>query len=436
MSKTTDALPQELPPFYPAKHYSGMVSFNENRTNCGVAAEIANDGSLRIELDDIPVNSDTEFLFEAWKTGATFPLFSVEASSEDGDRLSSGTIFFTSPRAREYFTLSGSCNEAKIVRQRRGDEAPGTIMYHLRGFENAGTLRAPTSFGRLLMAGSWPSDTTKIQGGLKLEAAADAVSDAGFRGEVAELFEHVIWIMSFANGSMLKDPVRRFVHDSIVELEVRRIGISPRPLLPPFHPLHRQPIFNHAVSSYFGRREEVREVRAAIEYLLIDANYTEARLMMTVIALEHIANRVLEENDHLRIDKDRFLEMCEPVLQALDETTIPNCWRGRIREAILGRNAVSFREKIDRFIRKWNIPMRNFPPHALRNIVLVRNAIAHGRLLHEDERTKNIEAWGTLLAMRDLMTRIVLSRIGFVGNYESYIDGQHMREFPSCKRLP
>ena len=69
------------------------------------------------------------------------------------------------------------------------------------------------------------------------------------------------------------------------------------------------------------------------------------------------------------------------------------------------------------------------------NMINARNVIEHGNLLWQDNRTKAIDPQDLFRSARELITRIILSRMGYVGHYLSFEGGQHTRSFPSCERV-
>ncbi len=438
-STTGGSRSQKQKAFYPAKRFSGSISWNQQRLQCTLSAEIGDDGSLRIDLDDVPINNDTSFLFQALKTGSKFPLFCVDAVSDDDDRLSSKNLYFTNPGDRSdesgsYFTFSGYCSKAKIIINNTDGAATSRITYWVRGFRCFGILHSKTEFGELTMIGSDCDDPMKIAGRLDLETNFDLMS-TDRRGDLLAFLEHVMWIMSFACGTLLKSPVRAFANANTTELEIQSASVSAHTMLPPFNYLHLDPIFERTVSSYFDKHTECKDIRVPIELILINPSYRDVGLLTMAIAIELLADRFLKESDKTFIAKTRFRELLHVLKCTIDASELlSNADRDFIMKAVVEGNRLSFRSKIDRLVSKWQISMCDLPPDLVKNLVNVRNTFAHGKILREEKKTRAIDSWELLLAVRDFLTRIILSRIGYVGQYVSYIGGQHTRSFPSCER--
>lgn len=427
-------------PFYGPKRFSGTISLNEQRVSCSLTAEIGRNGILRISLDDVPIDDRSWFLFEASDPGSRFIQYTLEAMSEDGDQLRSDQLFFDKPGHKSndtgsYFRFSGQCNTAKFVIKNPKPVTGGRITYWLRGFRSFRPLRFGTPFGELVMRGIDRDDTANIGGVLQLSTTSEAVSNENPRKEIIEFFEHVLWIMSFASGTLLKDPVRAFEYDDVAELDVRGLSESPPPIFPPFYYMHLQPIFERAVSSYFDRRSECKDLRIVFEWLLMAANYTDARLLALAISFEHLANKMLIEEERRVIDQKKFENIRDDLYSILSASTMHLDDQKMVKSAFAKSNQLSFREKLGKLINKYQIPMQDLPSNVLKKIINIRHTIAHGGSARGAAEAESTDLSELMLLAREVMTRIILSRIGFTGQYCSFVGGLHTRSFPSCERL-
>jgi hypothetical protein len=150
MARRDNPSQKEQPPLYPAKHFTGKVSYMQHSTECGFTAEIGRNGSINVVVDRVPIRGDKEFLLEARSVGTKFPLFLLEGKSEDGDRLSSSALIFTDPQtvqavAGSYFCYRGSCSTSKLLARKQNKEELSGVTYFLRGFRTFRPLRFRTS---------------------------------------------------------------------------------------------------------------------------------------------------------------------------------------------------------------------------------------------------------------------------------------------------
>ena len=226
------------------------------------------------------------------------------------------------------------------------------------------------------------------------------------------------------------------VYGDILETEIRKIcAIAPAPIYPPIEHSNQRAMLNHAVRSYFDRFEACKEMRVAIEFLLMGFDYTEARLMMNAIAMEFLTNKYLAEDEQKQISLTDAKRIKSGLRAALRASSMSTDDRNYDTQAVGDANRLSFGGKIEKLIAKWQILIFDLPENTVQNLVNVRNAVAHGRLLKEDGATKDIHPWEMVLAIRELLTRAIFMRIGFVGHYQSYVGTWGPRDFPSCRRL-
>ncbi len=426
-------------PFFGPKRFVGRVYQGDSAIKCGLSVEIDSGGHLKVELEHIPLTKESWFLFKAHESGTHFPLFSIEASSDDGDCLSSDKLFFTKPGTTSniegsFFVYSGQCGSATIKTKPGKNDKPGRVTWFLKGFRSFRPISITTKWGELSISGRETDNFSIMRGAFQLRSEDRELTYKGGYHNADDLLEHVLWIISFASGTFLKDPVRVYEHEDRNEIEVRNLTPAVKPILSPFSYLHLNGILDAAIEAYSSRRRECQEMRVTIEYLLLDANYTEARLITAAIALEHLVNNYLSQKEKIREEADSFAKKCDRLTSLIEAEFSSRDDARRVLASIKAVNNLSFGEKLSAFLSKWNISLEGLMPNVVQNLVNVRNAIAHGRMLKEEPKTKKLDQWSMYLNIREIIVRVILLRIGYVGNYECYVGGQHTRHFPSCRR--
>lgn len=431
------------PPFWGPKVLSGWIwskSDPQHRAECTLTGTIDSTGSLLLRFDHILLNDSTAFLTAASGITSKFPEFILEAKSEDGYQLSTHNLILTSPYPNydenkgSYFSTNGGYGSVKIRRIKLPNEISGTVVWRLIGYRTMHPMRIATPYGELNINGVNHVELAHMSGAVALRAAPEIISDLSGRGQVDDFLDHVTWVASFAMGTSIKIPVRIYTTDDQTEFDVINASACQPTFLPPFHHWMTQPLLKHAVAAYSKHTARCKRLHPVIEYVLINANYTEPRLAMTIIALEHLVNKCLDPEEVLLIEKTAFGKLCQELSKALDAYNMKTEDKDYIKEVVVKSNWLSFRAKIEKFLDKWQVPLNDFPPRNLRDIVRTRNAIAHGRILREDSDLKGVDPWDTLLAARELMTRIILTGLEYKGTYQSYVGGHHIRLFPSCQR--
>ena len=87
-------------------------------------------------------------------------------------------------------------------------------------------------------------------------------------------------------------------------------------------------------------------------------------------------------------------------------------------------NQKVFALKIDALFDHYKISRSDFEGDVIRRLVALRNGIVHTGTVANDH-----EIWTSIILVRELITRILLKEIGFIGRYCCYVGGLNYREF-------
>lgn len=430
----------DLSPLYPEKRFSGSVSRGDRRAECNFRVEVDSGGAIRLSFERTPLDDVNAFLYGAVRISTDFVLFEMEGVSEDGDRIHCDRVYFTSPNAPfdkhgRYFMFAGSCARAKITMLVDTSKFDALVQCGLLGFRSYYSATAASNFGQLTIVGSKEDKSHEIAGALELETTFEKIASEKHREEMFEFLDHVLWIMSFASGTLIKDPVRRVSYRGKSEIEVFEVSEPPKTFLPAFHFLDMDEIFRLAVDTFSTKKDECRKLRTVLEWFLMKADYTESRVLGLVICFEYLCNTFLTKTDTLRKTKAEFRQIRRTLRSSLEASSMNAHHQQFVCWAVADRNKLSLKDKIIRLLAKWQIPTHDLPKDLIGRLIDSRNFIIHRGA---DRNTSGEEAnslWEIVLLGRELLTRVILSRIGFVGSYFSYVGGQHMRSFPSCEKL-
>lgn len=102
--------------------------------------------------------------------------------------------------------------------------------------------------------------------------------------------------------------------------------------------------------------------------------------------------------------------------------------REAIKQKIPELNRRSFIEQIEALLEQWNVARTLIETETLADLIKLRNDIAHRGGAEEDE-----SLWHSILLIREIVVRLVLSMLRFEGTYQCYLGGRHTRRFPDCK---
>jgi hypothetical protein len=156
--------------------------------------------------------------------------------------------------------------------------------------------------------------------------------------------------------------------------------------------------------------------------------------MMQSIAIEFLSNKYLSRQEQKLMNHTDFKRIKDGLCAALDASAMADGDKLHVWKVVRESNRLPLRGKIIKLIAKWSVPMIDISSETVSNIVKVRNAIAHGKILFEDRDTRNIDRAELMLQWRELMTRMIFVRIAYNGTYISYLGGQHPRLSPSFAR--
>jgi hypothetical protein len=89
----------------------------------------------------------------------------------------------------------------------------------------------------------------------------------------------------------------------------------------------------------------------------------------------------------------------------------------------------SLRRKLDILLERWSVPMEGITKAMIRSAFNACNEIIHeGRYFVEGEIRP--ELWDHYCIIREIVTRLIFSAIGFGGRYISHLGGYHEISFP------
>jgi hypothetical protein len=142
-------------------------------------------------------------------------------------------------------------------------------------------------------------------------------------------------------------------------------------------------------------------------------------------ALEAIIDQLPERRGTI-IDKKIFGDLREKIQQLIEEDeTIPQDDKPILIGKISDLNRKAFSRKILALFDHFDIPKREFEGDVIIELIKLRNDV-----IHRGTAPDGIDLWPSVVLVRELITRILLKQIGFIGRYCCYIDGCHDRDFP------
>lgn len=386
---------------------------------------------------------------------------SLTGQTAEGNQVTSRYLYLlqATPQQSEkelILPIKLGCNELLIsisdFEQGLTDTSIGFIKYELQGFQCFPHVSTITEVGEIIAGGSANiEDYDRISGTITVESKK--VGRLNEWGKVVdEQVELIFDIFSLAGGRYIEWSRRSlFCGDKWINTLFRSTSHRGKPNQPIFHFLNMQPILEFAVHKYNRNIKESTGIGMALEQFLISSLYVESQFTTCFMALEHLVNthaHLHKQNEIL--DEKKFKKFVKPEIKAglhraleairgcreLKENEMKVCEEAieNMRDKIIELNRYSFAKKMSTFINDINVPLEGMSTEEIKKLIPTRNSIIHSGAILPKSSLHFIERQQRLALLRELLTRIFLTLLGYEGEYSSSFHGHHYIHFPSMKR--
>ena len=424
--------------------FKGSLTLNDSSCALDFSARLGPSGEVELDLGKLPLDKDTQFILQGYNNdGPEFKEFAISGTADDGTLFTTDDLHFTSLKqnwskaAGATLAPAASCLTAQFKRQVTAPASAPMLRMRLKGFRNFGSLHAETQLGTISMDG--PSeilDPNRMTGLITLQAPDIPADLTKWRAQGKALLEHVRLVMSFASASILRAPVQEYYAGEQAEVTCYSQTKQAGSQLRVFHYLNQQPVFEVAVNSYFHRREDVKKVFFAIEWFAMDTTYMEVRLVSAMTALENLVDSNLDESDALIQHPNEFKKTrreLHNVIRACLAKWQPEAAKEASRElneklAELNRRSLLLRFKL--LVRRWQVPLDGISEASILEAKKARDRVVHRGKYYGDGEQDETDLWTHVTVLQEIVTRFLLTAIGYKGRYLSYIGRCHDAEFP------
>jgi hypothetical protein len=323
---------------------------------------------------------------------------------------------------RQWINFASS--ECKVTVHCERREVKPVLQLWFRAFMSYRNSVVETPLGRLVIWGAAENvGSDEISGYALLEAPSGNPGD-DWRAEADEFLKHIPRGLAFAHGGRLQTPLRDYAHGPTLE-RTFFAGSGFAPELPVQHHLNQGP-FIKALAERFERSGPLPEILwTALGWMQTDTEFDETRFLSGMTALEAVTNGELNGRGTI-ISKKDFAQLREKFKELIvADDTLPKEVRKTLLDKVSQLNTRAFSQKIHALFDDYAISKRDFQGSVVRDLVRLRDAIVHTGLVPE-----NNDIWPNIILVRELITRIILKEIGFVGRYCCYVGGVNDRDFP------
>jgi len=422
--------------------FTGNLSLGTERVDLQFKLRFAKSGEIEFQFEDLPHNDRTKFLLKERSNRTSKPLdFSLHATAEDGSSFATDCLTLHANLnwvGSRKLTLEGDCGEARIVRPQSATDLPHLVM-KIRGFANLGLLFADCDLGHVTMNGERiekNDDLNRINGFISLQATSMPDDLMVWRSHSEQLLDHIRKVMSLASATMLKAPIRFFVHDGKWEIHAMSQTQQQSASLRVVRHVEQEEIFSTAVRTFFKPAIAAKNIPFAIEWFTMDVTYNEMRLMSAMTALENLLNSNLSNADKhyssafkkITRETRQFVIECMARLAAGGSVPDPDTLSAKLNDL----NRKPLIDKIYLLAKHWSVPIEDIDKEKISDAISARNAIVHrGEYYGNKEVSDGLtDLWDHAMLIRELVVRFILTSYGYVGPYCTFVGGFRDMKFP------
>lgn len=424
-------------------HFKGALRLGQDSVDVNFQAHVDRRGELVIKFEELPLTEETRFILtERHREGDLITYFSLSGQAGDNVSLDTDRLYFNSvgpnsdSKRGSYFVFDAVCRIATLRRKATSPSPTPVYLLTLQAFQCFPQVTATCALGELTAGGDVrETDLQNVTGYIQVRAHERPADLAQWRADAKRLLDHVRRVMSFASGANLADPSLTFFLDDDAEIAVQPHTTNRTPLIPSFPMVGRDDIFSAAVTSFFSPPFDAKNLWMALEWIAMEATYNEVRLVNAMTALENLVSSNTRDSKQL-LDDALFAKLKSVLSVAIKEFAQKNEFQTTypaladeltVKLAELQRR--SLRRKLDILLERWSVPMAGITKSMIRDAFNARNEIIHeGRYYVEGETRQDL--WGHYCVVREIVTRLIFSAIGFKGRYISHLGGYHPAVFP------
>ncbi|KQN76386.1 hypothetical protein ASF04_25670 [Duganella sp. Leaf61] len=428
--------------FVEFRRFEGTLTRGDEYVNVLFGAAVADTGEIQITLDPIARTRESRFITEHWEgEESEFGKFVLHGSASDGAVLHTDDLFFTTLNlswAGEAGTMrpAADCTVARFTLPKSQEDQDG-IRLLLRGLIVRRPLASETHIGLVTVSQITANPRPgQISGEIRLSNIDSSAEQVDWLGKVDMLLEDLRHALSFALGMMITGPIREVVAGDQRTLLVYSSRSECVPFMAPFQPNSLQTIFAAALRAHIDSPGRLRALHFAITWLVMDAPYSEGRLIAAMTALENLISVHLDKRDSFMQSESQASKLRKAVraaAQAYAEANVEDISdRARLLSALEVKmpelNRRTLREKIDILAQRWSVSMVDLNTEMIDAAKKARDLIVHTGTFPSDSESE-LGAFNHMIVARELVVRFILAALNYDGTYGSYVGSYHKREF-------
>lgn len=348
--------------------------------------------------------------------------YELRGRSAAGTTIESDSVSIVANRHNiQGHTIGIEAGEATLVIQLKGKQERPILREWFRSFRSFRNPVIETPLGTMAVHGDTKvPDRDVMSGYVAVQAPAGSVPD-DWRQRADAFLLHMQRGIAFAHGGRLQVPRLDYIAGG-ESITTFYSGEAFRSEFPIQHQLNHGPILKALVDRYFGAGPLPEVLWTALGWMQSDTTFDELRYLTAMTALETIIETELPAKKGTTLPKPDFKALRAELDKVVAASALSEAERKIFSERLSGINRNSLAEKINGLFDHYGLSRDDFSGNVIGSLVKLRNDIVHRGQMPDD-----VESWPLIILVRELLTRILLTAIGFEGTYCCYVGGLHDR---------
>jgi len=427
---------------YPPTLFIGKLSHDENEldVNFTINADLA--GELEIQIGRLSLDEHSIFIRNLhYLDGTEFTNFKLDGESGDGAKFECDNLIFTSLKEQwngvELTIMPvASYSVAKLCFSQPSVVETPVLTWQIKGFRSYDVLTAFCDLGAVTMAGvNQVADENKTSGRIVIHAPEDILDVSAWSVQATELVDHVRHVMSFATGIYIHCPSRTINIDGVARVECHSQSAPDKSESPMFSWLSLSEIFTCAVKSFFAPKVEVKNLKFAIRWFTMRSSYTEGLLIASMTVLENILasnlvdadTNLMTEGQHKKLRRKISCVIKSELEDWYSDVDEKERMVKELSDRLQDLKRRSLLQKILILAERWGVEIGDITIEEIQLAKKVRDHVVH-RGHYESKLSSGEDIHDQVLVVRELISRFILTSLGFQGHYFSYRGGYHLRD--------
>jgi hypothetical protein len=407
---------------FPSERFEGTLSNGSASVPIAFAVSAGEDCRLAFDVEP----GGRELGRVAFGAGSTSGLemaeYELRGRSAAGKTIESNSVSIIAHGHNALgHTIGIEAGEATLVLPLQERQERPILREWFRSFKSFRNPAFETPLGTMVVHGDTKvPNRDAMSGYVAVQAPAGPVPD-DWRQRADAFLLHMGRGISFVHGGRLQVPRL----DYIVEGLSMTTFYSGEPFgseFPIQHQLNHGPILQALVDRYFSQGPLPEVLWTALGWMQSDTTFDELRYLTAMTALETIIETELPTKKGTTLPKSEFKALRAELDKAVAASGLSEAEQKIFSQRLAGMNRKSFAEKINGLFDHYDLSRDDFGGEVIGSLVKLRNDIVHRGQIPDD-----VDAWPMIILVRELITRILLTVIGFNGTYCCYVGGLHDR---------